>query len=234
MKSTLSIRNWWEPIKEPKGVAVAFDIFRCCTTIHTLAARGEKQLFVAPSLKEVKDDARLRGYRVFSELSQPVDCAERFDNSPLIAKNSPLSELPSLVATTTGTPSLFAARGFEKVFVGSLVGFSALVRHLTELNRPITLLPAALPDSNQIEDEITVFAMATALEGFANLPEFVTQCGEQAVEKIRASHRPKELSGKVPTGAEDAELALVLDCFDQVLELDFETGPFARVKRLPS
>jgi phosphosulfolactate phosphohydrolase-like enzyme len=233
MKSLISIRTWTEGFSEPKGVAVAFDIFRCCTTIHCLFNRLANPLLVAPSLKEIIAEPRIREYRIFSELSQPAVCHQRFDNSPFHALNHHPDQAPSLVATTTGTPSMFAARGFEKVYVGSLVNFSALVRTLAAYRGPITLVPAALPGSTQIEDEIVAQAVATALEGFANIPDFVKQCGAQAKEKILASPRPEVLAGKLPTGREDVQIALDVDRFDQALALAFEPGaPFARVEKL--
>lgn len=230
--SRISIRTWTEPFPSSAGVAVCFDIFRCCTTIHCLKDRLPNPLFVSPSLKEVLEQHRLKDYRIFSELSQPAVCHERFDNSPFHVLNHRSDDAPSLVATTTGTPSMFAARNFEKVYVGSLVSFSALIRELSAYDGPITLVPSAFPDSSQIEDEIVAQAVATALEGFANIPDFVRQCGMQAKEKILASPRPDVLAGKLPTGVEDARIALDLDRFDQVLSLAFEPGaPFALVEK---
>jgi phosphosulfolactate phosphohydrolase-like enzyme len=215
------------------GVAVAFDIFRCCTTIHALFARNAGEVMVARTLKEAAPDPRVKNWRVFSELSQEIECAERFDNSPArAAEFSWRDDRPALVATTSGTPSFFAAREFERVYIGSLVNYSALVRHLLVLGKPVTLFPSALSGSGHVEDEIAAYGVATALEGFANMPEFVRQCGEQAVDRVRNSPRPAELAAKISTGAEDAALALSLDRYDQVLCLDFEKGaPFARVVR---
>jgi len=233
VQARLSIRSWQEPLPETGGVAVAFDIFRCCTTIHTLMARDSGPVYVARTVKEAAADPRVNGWRVFSELSQEISCAERFDNSPTLAQSFRWADQkPALVATTSGTPSLFAARGFEQVYVGSLLNYSALIRHLTRLNKPITLLPSALPGSEHVEDEIAAYGVATALEGFANMPDFVRQCGEQTVERVRHSPRPGLLAGKIETGAEDARIALELDRYDHVLALDFESGPIARVVRV--
>ncbi len=233
MARDLSIRSWLEPFPSSEGVAVVFDIFRCSTTIHTLFQRKRGPLFVAPSLKQVLEEERVQGMRVFSELSQPVDCLERFDNSPLQALSSPWREGDAaLVATTTGTPAMFAARHFRRVYVGSLVNFSALVAALNDLpNDPITLIPAAFPEALHVEDEITAQAMATALEGFSNLPDFVRQCAEQARDRILASDRPRVLAAKLSTGEQDVAMALELDRYRQVLSLEFEDNPlFAEVK----
>jgi phosphosulfolactate phosphohydrolase-like enzyme len=228
---SISIRTWVEPFPSHEGLAVVFDVFRCSTTIHSLFSRGIGPVFVASSLKEVKEEARLRGMRVFSELSQPVESLARFDNSPHHALGTDWDPAHSaLVATTTGTPAMFAARKFERVYVGSLVNFSALVAHLSSLNKPITLIPATFPDAKHVEDDITAQAMATALEGFANMPEFVHQCGMQAREQILACGRVEHLREKLPTGAEDTEIALSLDRFPQVLYLDFQGPFFAEVK----
>lgn len=228
--SRLSIRSWTEPFPSHEGVAVVFDIFRCSTTIHCLASRELGRLWVAPSLKEAQDHPTLKSMRVFSELSQPSDCLERFDNSPHFALGHASARESNLVATTTGTPAMFAARNFRKVYVGSLVSFSALVHALAKEEGPITLIPAAIPDWEHVEDEVAAMAVATALEGFANLPEFVKQCGMQARERILASDRPEILFKKLPTGREDIAIALDLDRFSQVLTLDFSKDPiFAEV-----
>lgn len=233
MTPRLSIRSWTEPYAHESGVAVIFDIFRCSTTIHTLFHRGLGPLYVAPSLKEVQDEPRVRDMRVFSELSQPVTCRERYDNSPFQAERESWAPgVPSLVATTTGTPALFSARRFRRVYVGSLVNFSALVGELARRNEPVTLVPAALPDWDHVEDEITAQAMATALEGFATLPDFVRECAISARAKILESPRPETLARKLAHGREDIERALEVDRYDHVLWCDFAEERFAAVKKL--
>lgn len=229
----LSIRGWQEPFPDHKGVAVCFDIFRCCSTIHTLFARKSGEVWVAPSLASVKEEERLKDFRVFSELSQVVPAKERYDNSPLRALQTPWPHgTPSLVATTTGTPSMFAARGFERVYVGSLLNFSALVKHLHFLQKPVTLIPAALPDWQHVEDEITAQAMAIALEGYVDMEDFLQQCLLQAREKILASGRVEALTKKIPTGAEDCKMALTLDRYDQILFVDFREENWGKVVSL--
>jgi len=228
--SRLSIRSWLEPFPDSKGVAVVFDIFRCSTTIHCLAERAAGPIFVAPSLREADADDRVHSMRVFSELSVDIACRERFDNSPFHAVTKPWEAgVPALVATTTGTPAMFAARGFEKVYVGSLVNFSALVAELAAYDGPVTLIPAAVPEWQHVEDEIACQAVATALEGFSNLPEFVRECGENARERILASPRPANLAAKIPTGAEDIKIALEIDRTPQVLSLAFDDSILAKV-----
>lgn len=227
---SLAIRSWLEPFPSSEGVAVVFDVFRCSTTVHCLASLSRGPLFVAPSLKDAGRDPRVKAMRVYSELTQPVECLERYDNSPLHALEKPWgSGVPSLVATTTGTPAMFAARRFEKVYVGSLVNFSALIGALAAFDGPVTLIPAAFPEALHVEDEIACQAVATALEGFSNLPEFVRQCAENARERVLASPRPTHLAGKIPTGGPDVKIALELDRFDQLLSLEFDDSPLARV-----
>ena len=232
MQSRISIRSWLEPFPSTEGVAVVFDIFRCSTTVHCLASRGEGPLFVAPSLAEASADSRVLKMRVFSELSQPVSCLERFDNSPLEASSRPWrTGTPALVATTTGTPAMFAARNFSRVYVGSFVNFSALVAELNALNCPITLIPAAFPDAHHVEDEIACQSVATALEGFCDMPDFVKECAQAAKERILQSPRPELLARKIPTGREDVKIALEIDRFSQVLSLAFQEHTFAQVRR---
>lgn len=230
MNRTLSINSWTQPFPHTEGVAVVFDIFRCSTTIYCLNEKRNGPLFVSPSLKQIADQISVREMRIFSELSQPVDCLERFDNSPDQAQTSEWkSGLTSLVATTTGTPAMFAAKNFRKVYVGSLVGFSTLIQELATLNEPITLIPAALPNSGHVEDEIAAQAVATAIEGFSNIPDFVNQCAAQAKEKIMESGRPEFLSKKLSTGYADTQIAMTIDHISKVLSLRFKDSLFAEV-----
>lgn len=211
---------------------MVFDIFRCCTTIHCLKELGQGPVLVAPSLADAARDPRVREMRVFSELSQSIECKERFDNSPWHASTKPWpAQMPALVATTTGTPAMFAAKNFEKVFVGSFVNFSALVAALAAWEGPVTLIPAARPEWQHVEDEIACQAIATALEGFSNLPEFVRQCAENAREQILASPRPEHLAGKLKNGVEDVRIALEIDRVSQVLTLSFDETLLAEVKK---
>jgi len=229
---SLSIRSWLEPFPSSEGIAVVFDIFRCSTTIHCLKALDQGPLFVAPSLREAASDQRVQRMRVFSELSQPLECFERFDNSPLHASTSPWEKgISALVSTTTGTPAMFAARKFEKIFVGSFVNFSSLVGVLAAYEGPVTLIPAAVPDWQHVEDEIACQSVATALEGFTNLPDFVRSCAVSGKERILASSRPALLAGKLKTGADDVRIALDVDRCPQVLSLRFDSSVLAEVVR---
>lgn len=220
----LSVRSWQNGFENPRGIAVVFDVFRCTTTVHCLHSRNPKEIYVGKSLAELRerDQALVKNWRIFSELSQPIDCLERFDNSPEKALAHSLRPGDTaLVATTTGTPAMFAARGFEKVYLGTLVNFSALVRALSRYDGPITLIPAAIPDWQHVEDELTAVAVATALEGYSDMPEFVHACAMQARDKIIASGRVELLTKKLPTGARDTEIALSVDKFPFVLACDF-------------
>lgn len=232
MAKSLSIRSWLEPFPSHEGAAVVFDIFRCSTTIHCLKALDKGPLFVAPSLLEAKNEPRVKEMRVFSELSQPLECYERFDNSPQEVITQPwASGAPALVATTSGTPAMFAAKKFQKVLVGSFVNFSALVAALSAYPGPVTLIPAAWPEWQHVEDEIACQAVATALEGFADMPEFVSKCAESAKALILASPRPQILAGKLKYGVEDVRIALEIDRVSQVLSLAFGEGILAEVKK---
>jgi hypothetical protein len=74
--------------------------------------------------------------------------------------------------------------------------------------------------------------VATALEGFANLPEFVRGCAERARAAILASPRPEALAKKLEHGREDVGIALEIDRFaDQRLALGFVDERFAEVRK---
>jgi phosphosulfolactate phosphohydrolase-like enzyme len=229
---TLSIRNWSEPLPN-KGIAVVFDIFRCTSTLHCLYSRKPKRLFVGQSLAEIRE-AKLsftKEAQIFSELSQEIECAERFDNSPNLALTKPLQHR-ILVATTTGTPAMFAARKYRKVILGSFLNFSALVQTLSNLEEPITLLPAAPPQWKHSEDEAAAQSVATALEGFSDNAEFVRKCAESGKAKIHESTRVTDLIKKLPYGKEDTDASLDIDRFSFVLELDFEASPHPLIARV--
>lgn len=222
MQDGIKITSWKTPF-EPKGTAVVFDIFRCSTTIHCLAHRNPKKLWVASSLKAIREaePKKLENMHVYSELSQEVICKHRYDNSPELAAHMELAE-EIAVATTSGTPAMFAAKGFTKVYVGSFVNFSALVAALKEVSGPITLIPARLPsyDPPHIEDDIAAEAVRDAILGDEN-------AGAEAIKRIRATGRVEELTEKLATGHLDTEIALDLDRFPkQVLSLKFTESPF--------
>ena len=69
--------------------------------------------------------------------------------------------------------------------------------------------------------------MATALDGFSNVAEFVSQCANAAREKILASHRIPQLEKKLRMGAEDIQICLDIDRFSQILWADFSQGSLA-------
>ena len=220
----LSIHPWQEPLPSEPGIAVVFDVFRCTTTLQALASRT-KQIYVRPHLAAFSTDGL-----VFSELPETPSCQERFDNSPSLALTHTLKpECPYYVATTTGTPAMFAARQ-HSVLLGSLTNFSALVAFLSEQSQPIYLLPAAPQAWQHVEDEITAMAVATALEGYFSLPEFVSACAKQAKERILQSGRVEYLSQKLPTGQEDTAIALSIDRFPSLLRCAFESDTKARVE----
>lgn len=228
MSRKILIQSWQEPFHFHKGIAVAFDIFRCSTTIHTLYSLGN-EVFLSRSLEEVKKEKAALESRVFSELSQKIPCLERYDNSPHLAISLGKSAVPSLVATTSGTPSMFQAANFEQVVIGSLTNFSTLVQYLNQWEGSITLIPSALQGSGHIEDETVAQAVAVALEGFTENQEFVRKCAEQAREKIIESGRPAFLTQKLPTGKEDTDIALTIDKFSQNLKIDFTSKTMAKV-----
>jgi phosphosulfolactate phosphohydrolase-like enzyme len=230
MSRSISIAGWQEGFSSPQGVAVIFDIFRCSTTVHTLMGRRKGPVWVAPSIAKVSEQTNVKEWAVFSELSQPTPCLERFDNSPHQASEYPWkSNERTVVATTTGTPALFAAKGFSDVLVGSLVGFSALIKHLDSVDGPITLIPAAIR-KDQVEDGIVAQAVATALDGYSSIADFVTQCGQRAIEEIVSSGRPRILEDRLPTGKADMRHCLWQDRDPFVLRLQFEeTSGLAKV-----
>lgn len=224
----LSIRHWQDPL-DGKGVAVVFDVFRCSTTIHCLKHRGANPLWIAPNLPSLVDADFRKDLRIFSELRTDISCLERYDNSPHLALEKGVEGKAGLVATTTGTPAMFAASHFDKVYVGSLVSFSALILELSRVEQPITLIPAAYKDAGHVEDQITAEAVAAALDGYSNLPEFVKSCAERAVSLIKASGRSDHLAGKLATGLEDVTIAMDVDRFSFVPQIKFSTPTLGRV-----
>jgi phosphosulfolactate phosphohydrolase-like enzyme len=228
VQNRLSIRHWQDAL-DGKGVAVVFDIFRCSTTIHCLKHRGSDPLWIAPNLPSLVDANFRQNLSIFSELKTDISCLARFDNSPKLALENGRPSQPALVATTTGTPAMFAARIYRQVYVGSLVSFSALIKELSTLNEPITLIPAAFKDAGHVEDQITAEAVAAALDGFSNMPDFINGCANRAVELIKASGRPDLLAGKIVSGLEDVTVAMDVDRFGLVSKVNFVSETLGKV-----
>ncbi len=235
----IQIRNWRELATPFYGDAVVFDIFRCSTTVQTLLSNKKREtILVSRSLDHLK--TLCHDFSIFSELKTSLRCALRFDNSPAEAiQFHQMSDC--LVSTTSGTPAMFAAKNFQNVYIGSLANFSALVRLLTNNNErtgndgQITLLPAADPSGNHVEDELVAEQIAIALDGYATDSEFVRACADQARAKIEASGRVEHLIGKLNTGADDVQICLDIDRYDFVPKVDFSpwcnTPGLARVYR---
>ncbi len=216
----IAIQNWRSITDKPQGIAVIFDVFRCSTTVQTLLNQKDRDfVLVSKDLNHLKT---LCGeFSIFSELPAKLNCASRFDNSP--AKAAEFNESNScLVSTTSGTPAMFAAKFFQKVLVGSLANFSALVKELAAESGKITLLPAADPSGNHVEDSIVAEQIAIAIDGFSDDENFVSACADQARVKIEASGRIEHLTEKLPTGADDMQICLDIDRYDFVPRLDFE------------
>ncbi len=215
--NTVEVRSWTEGLTPHDGTAVVFDIFRCSTTIHCLASRRPSEFLLAPRLHDLRADelARFQKHRIYSELPAQPECQERFDNSPWRALQHPEGS-PTLVATTSGTPGMFAARDFGNVIVGSLVSFGALLDVLRQEKKAITLIPATLPHHQHVEDNIVAEAVKEVLEGRSTETAIAS-----ALERIHASGRPAVLHSKLPRGIDDVAICLDVNRFSFVPKLSF-------------
>lgn len=211
----IAIRNWRELETPAEGIAVIFDVLRCSTTIQSLlSSKPRDHILVSKSLDQLKTISN--DFVIFSELTTEVSCAKRFDNSPAAALEFSTPDT-CLVATTSGTPAIFAARNFEKVYVGSLANFSALVSHLAKYEGKISLLPAAKPESPHIEDGVVAEQLAIALDGYSDDATFVNACAQQALAKIESSGRIADIQN-----ADDVQICLDIDRYDFVPQVDFQ------------
>ena len=143
-------------------------------TLQCLLSHRTDEVWVARQLDGVKS---LAGeFKIFSELPEDLSCRARYDNSPakaLADENQADAQSPFLVVTTSGTPAMFAARSFEEVWVGALTNFSSIVQLLSQEERSITLIPAAKPSSDDLEDGIVAQEIAIALDGYCMDEQFV-------------------------------------------------------------
>ena len=224
----ISIRDWQKGFENPQGVAVVFDIFRCSTTIHCLLDKAPQRGWISPSVTSLNSlsETERANYQIYSELKEEISSSGRFDNSPTQALQFNNAS-NWIVSTTTGTPAMFAARGFEKIYVGSLVSFSALIKKLAKGKGPITLIPAAYPEFKHVEDAIVAQAVATVLDGYFSNEEFVTGCLENAISQIHASGRPSDLQGRLNEKSNrDRDVSICLDVnrFSFVPEIKFSSN----------
>src|SRR5262245_41980078 len=101
----MEIRRLLAPTAEgdaPLGVAVVIDVFRFTSTASMLMERGASELIVVPSPAELALLPSAAEHLIFSEISE-IERADRYDNSPVIARNLLLEGRLPVLVTKNGT-----------------------------------------------------------------------------------------------------------------------------------
>ena len=193
---------------ERVDVCIVIDVLRATTTASVLCQRlGELCVVRAPSDLGLLP-ARSGGYVLFSELSGVVTDLERFDNSPVLARDVALGERTPVLVTTNGTLAVGQAVELARhVVLASFVNLSAVAAHVTAAGaRSVAVMPAGNINKGGrcIEDDSCADALAARLTGTSfDIAAAVAACHADARIQRRRANEPG-------LGA-DIDLCLALD-----------------------
>ncbi len=174
---------------------VAVDVLRATTTIVTALSRG-LDCYVMPSVSSARVVAR--------QLCEPIllgedrgDIPEGFDfsNSPLLLSEGDFRGRPIVLASSSGTPLVDAARRAATTYVSCLRNVAATVRHLAAHHHDIGIIGAGTLGTFREEDQLGCARVA------AGLMELGYEAGDQetAAMVTRWRHAPTEVIRASPS-----------------------------------
>lgn len=197
-KNTAECTKW-------KDTAVVIDVLRSATTVCALLAKGSSRpVIVCPDEQNAKTVvARQKGFAVLSENHISL---KHIDDSPCLAGRLSSRQPVCLVSAGTGLALQFL-RQASAILLGGFCNFRAVVKAALAQNKDILLIPAAIFQGKQDEED---FLCAQAFK------EFIEHIStpEKFLEEFNTTVRFVEFSRSgLPTALEDLEAALTLDRF---------------------
>jgi len=146
-----------------RGMAVVIDVFRATTTLACLVTARAKRIVVLRDPHELAHYAALPDHACFSEVV-PVG----HDNSPLTALHGHLGGTTAVIATTSGTRAIVAARHCDRVLTAGFVNLDAVVAYLlAQAPDHVSILASGfVPDGSElIEDTLCARTLQSRLTG---------------------------------------------------------------------
>jgi len=143
------------------SVVVVIDIFRATSAICTAFQYGVEQMIPVAGLEEAAA-YKAKGYMVGAERNGVALEGYDFGNSPYSYMTDNIRGKTIVISTTNGTQAIEAARGADKVVVGSFLNFTALCTWLKTQEKEVILLCSGWKNRFSMED--TLFAGAVAEE----------------------------------------------------------------------
>ena len=200
-KNTAECAKW-------KDTAVVIDVLRSATTVCALLGKSSVRPVVVcpdePTAQTVL--ARQKGFALLSEYNLSL---KHGDDSPFIAGRLPARQPVCLVSASTGL-ALQYLRNASTVLLGGFCNFRAVVKTALAQKKDILLVPAAVFQGTQDEED---FLCAQAFKEFAEN----ISTPEKFLEEFNTTVRFMEFSrSNLPTALDDLQAALTLDGFSIV------------------
>jgi len=200
-KNTAECAKW-------KDTAVVIDVLRSTATVCVLLGKSSVRPVVVcpdePTAQTVL--ARQKGFALLSEYNLSL---KHGDDSPFIAGRLPARQPVCLVSAGTGL-ALQYLRNASTVLLGGFCNFRAVVKTALAQKKDILLVPAAVFQGTQDEED---FLCAQAFKEFAEN----ISTPEKFLEEFNTTVRFMEFSrSNLPTALDDLQAALTLDGFSIV------------------
>jgi 2-phosphosulfolactate phosphatase len=146
---------------KPNAIVVVIDILRATSAITTAFYNGVSKMIPVASVEEAKK-YKDKGYLVAAERNGEM--LEGFDlgNSPFGYMNNKVKGKTIAITTTNGTQAIEAAKGADKILIGSFLNLDAIISFLKKEKKDVLFVCAGWKNKFNMED--TLFAGAVAHE----------------------------------------------------------------------
>ena len=186
----------------PEAVVAVVDILRATSSIITAFHNGVEKLIPVPTLDEARG-FKNKGFLIAAERDgQVLDFAD-FGNSPDNFTRERVQGRTIVYSTTNGTQAVQQAGHCYQVVIGGYLNLSALVRHLTEMDRDVVILCAAWKNRFSLEDSVFAGALASML---LDSGRFTTICDSAKASMDLWTLAKSDLLGYIQKAAQKSRL----------------------------
>jgi len=209
---------------------VVFDVLRATTTMTAALAMGVAEIFVQPSLDDVRIAAGKFGDAAVTcgELNCVQPAGFTLGNSPG-GFTAAFARRTVFMATTNGTKAILAAVEAKYLYVGALVNASSVARAARASGADVALLCSGTDGLSSMEDTIGAGAVLDAIIASDTAVQLGSDVALMALELFRASKpilratlaRTRGGTNIIRNGLQDdIDFAARLDVFDVVGQVD--------------